>query len=536
MTWSQIASYAMLRQSQNAADNTAKNLVENVFKINTERKSKLVFYEIEIAHTLVDRPKIVNDPAVEEYRHALEKAREKGKYLLSESDEQLIFDKDLYGIDSWSTLHERLRSTQKYKVVINGEEKEMVFAELQTIAESNPDRETRRTAAEAYYKGVVKDRLAYSTALRCVFGDHLNQVKLRKYPSVLTQSLLLNDISKTTLDALITCMKKNTHLIRRFLKLRAKTMGFTKLTGCDISPIRAAPITETQSNIPWSEAKKLVVDSYTEFDKEAGEFVASLFELNRIDAGVRSGKSASGFCTYVPALRTSYIMMGYGGSLSDISTLAHESGHGLHAYYTSEKHKSVNFSPGPCLAETGSIFGEMLLVDKLLNQSKDDETKLAVLDKVFCGLYLMVFYMLNDYLFEHSVFTAMENNEAIDAEKLDTLWMAARTEVFGDSVEWLPGMEQWWVVPVHHFFPRFRFYNYPYSYAQLLVFVLYRLYKQEGSSFVPKMKRILSAGGSESPKTLLAEIGLDVTDPKFWELGFEQAESYLDEYERIVNK
>ncbi|MHA1929277.1 MAG: M3 family metallopeptidase, partial [Candidatus Thorarchaeota archaeon] len=187
-------------------------------------------------------------------------------------------------------------------------------------------------------------------------------------------------------------------------------------------------------------------------------------------------------------------------------------------------------------AETGSIFGEMLLADRLLTESDDEDTRLAVLDRVLCSVYIMVFYMLNDYLFEHSVFSALRNNEMVDGAKLDSLWMAARTEVFDDSVDWLPGMEQWWVVPRHHFRANFRFYNYPYSFGQLLVLVLYQLYKKEGESFVPKMKRVLSAGGSESPKNLLAELGLKLTDPKFWDIGFSLVEEYLDEYEQIVNK
>jgi oligoendopeptidase F len=485
----QVVSYAYLRQCEDATNITATELFDYAMKVDSKGKSKLAFYQLEIAKALMDRPEIITDPSVKEYKHALEKAQALGKYLLSERDEQLIIDKDLYGVDSWSVLHEKLRGTRQC--------------------------ETRRTAAEALYKGISNDRLAYSTALKCVFGDHFNQVRLRKQPSVLTQSLLDNDIDQTAHDALIASMKKNTHLIRRYFKLRAKAMGLSKLAGYDI----AAPIVESQSNIPWSKAKKMVIDSYTEFDKEAGEWVASLFEQKRIDASIRPGKTGFGFCVSLSLPRTSWVMINYNGALRGITTLAHEVGHALHGYYASEKHKWANFSSGCCLAETASIFGEMLLVDKLMRESDDDDTKLAALDKLLDSVRLMVFDMLNRYLFELSVFTAMENNKAIK-----------------DTVEWLPGMEQRWAVPVHHFMPRFRFYNYSYSFAQLLVFVLYGLYKEQGASFIPKMKRILSAGGSQSPKAILAEVGLDLNDPKFWEIGFEQAQSYLDEFERIVNR
>ena len=530
-TLNQTAYYTYLKQSEDATNSTATELMDYAMKVESKGESKLTFYRIEIAKTLMGRAEIIKDSSLEEYRHALEKAQALGEYLLSERDEQLIIDKDLYGIDSWSVLHERLRGTRQYNVSIKGEQKQMTFLELYAIIDGNPDRETRRAAAEALFEGVSNDRLTYSIALKCVFGDHLNQMKLRRQPSVLTQSLLENDIDNATHDALIASMKKNTHLIRRYLKLRAKAMDLPKLAGYDIT----APIVESQSNIPWSKAKKLVIDSYTKFDKESGEWAASLFEQKRIDASIRPGKTGFGFSASVPSLRTSWIMVNYGGALKDISTLAHEVGHALHGYYASEKHKWTNFRAGSCLAETASIFGQMLLADKLMQESDDDDTKLTALDGLLSNLRLMVFHMLNCYLFELSVFTAMENNEGIDAKKLDSLWTAARTEVFGDTIDWLPGMEQWWAFPVHHFIPRFRFYNYSYSFAQLLVFVLYGLYKEQGASFVPKMKRILSAGGSKSPKAILAEVGLDLSDPKFWETGFKQAQSYLDEFERIVN-
>ncbi|MFW9965050.1 MAG: M3 family metallopeptidase [Candidatus Sifarchaeia archaeon] len=534
MNWDHLRNYSWLRLTQNVENKTANDIFDYAVQLDTKIRSKLVFFEIEIARALMDRPEIISNSSIDQYRHALEKARNKGEYLLSEQDESLIIEKDLYGIDTWSILHQKLKSTRKYKVVIKDEEKDMGFTEIMSIAEGSPNRESRKAAAEAFYDGVSRDKLVYSSALKCVFGDHLLQVKLRNYPSVLTQSLLANDISQDILDALIDSMKNNTHLIRRFLKLRAKIMGLSKLTGYDISPGRAAPFVESQSNFTWSETKRLIVESFADFDNEAGRFVSDLFERGRIDAGSRPGKSGQAFCTSFPELRTSYILARDIGNISAIATLAHECGHGLHGYYRSEKHKWINFISGSCMAETGSTFGEMLLVDKLLKESDDEETKIAVLDRVLCGLYVSIFYILNDYLFESSVYRAMEKNEVIDGDRLDSLWKKARTEVFGDSVDWIQGQEQCWVIPVQHFMPRYRFYNYPYAFGQLLVFVLYHLYKEEGSSFVPKMKRILSAGGSESPKTLLAEVELDLNDPEFWEVGFKLALTYLDEFEKIV--
>jgi oligoendopeptidase F len=531
-----IMDYTELRQIQDAADSTGSELHDYALRVWAEFDSKLAFFEIEVASVLKDRPEIINDPALREYRHALEKARESGKYVLSERDEQLIINKDLHGIDSWSLLQEKLTSTRQYEVVIKNETKTLSVTELTNITKNSSDREVRKAATEALYKGLSSDRLVFSTALKCIFGDHLDQVKLRGQPSVLTQSLLFNDIDQVTLDTLIASLKQNTHLIKKYLNLRARLMGIEKLTGYDIAPTAVPPLAEFQSDVPWSEAKRIIIESYTGFDREAGEYIESLFEQRRIDASVRPGKSGTVFCRSFPSLRTSWINLNYGGSLNTVTQLAHELGHALHAHYASQNHKWTNFQAGMCLAETGSLFGEMLLGDKLIVECDSEDAKLTALARVLDSLYVIVFHILNRYLFELSVFTAMENKERIDAERLDSLWAAARTEVFSDSVDWSPGMEQYWALPSHHFMARFRFYNYPYAFALLLVFILYQLYKEEGKSFVPKMKRLLSAGGSESPEALLAEMGLDMTNPKFWDTGFKLAGSYLDEFEQIVNR
>ncbi|MFW9965051.1 MAG: M3 family oligoendopeptidase [Candidatus Sifarchaeia archaeon] len=533
--WLQLRNYAVLRHRQDVEDKTSIELYEYALKVDAAYRSKLVFHEIELAQTLLERQELVNDSALYEYRHSLERTMERGKYLLPESDEKLIMNKDIYGVDSWFQLHQQLKNTRKYKVVIDREEKELGFTEIRSIAESSPDRNSRKAATEALYEGISQDSLVYASALKSVFGNYLYELELRKIPTVLTESLMQNDISHTTLDALISTIRMRTDFIRKYLTLRAKVMGLPKLTGYDISPVRLAPIIETQSSISWSEIKRLLIESFSQFDKEAGEFMTDLLEKGRIDVGARPGKSGQAFCTNFPELRTSYILT-TSDDAATITELAHECGHGLHGYYASEKHKWINSFDSGGLIELGSIFGEILVSDKMLEESTDIDKKLVILDMMLSGVYTMLYFILNAYEFEKRVFDILQNKEPIDGEKLGAIWMNIREDIFGDSVDWLPGMEYDWTIPAQFFWPRTQFYNYPYAFGKLLVFALFRLYKEEGSSFIPKMKRILSAGASESPKNLLAEVGLDISDPKFWEIGFELAQEYLDEYEAIVKK
>jgi len=524
--------YADLLFSADATNSVSCELFEYARNINAKFESELKFLDLELAKTLQHRPGLIDDSVLSEFKHALEKLRETGKYQLAESSEQLILEKNRYGIESWFLLHDALRGSRRFEMEIEGQNKEFGLLELQALAMSDSRRSVRMRASDALHEGLAKDRLTWSYALRSIFGDYLGMMRLRKAPDIFTLSLLSNDISRNVLDGLIRAIQSNVGLIRRYLDTKAKITGLSKLAGFDLD----APVSGSERQMSWKELRTLVVDIYSHFDEDIGGFVSGLFENRKVDARTRPGKTGFGFCASVPSLRTSWIMMNYVGSLLDAKTLAHEVGHAIHDYLASEKHAWTNLDAGLCLAETASTFGELLLTDRQLGESHDDSARISILCSTLDGFRLYVFDMLVRFRFEANAFSALENNENLDADKLDTLWSSAREEVYGDAVDWSPGTESWWAFPPHHYFPDTRFYNYPYAFGKLLVFALYGLYKEQGLAFVPKMKQILSSGGSKSPEQLLGEIGFNIAGQEFWEIGFSQARAFLEELEKLVKR
>jgi len=187
-----------------------------------------------------------------------------------------------------------------------------------------------------------------------------------------------------------------------------------------------------------------------------------------------------------------------------------------------------------CIAETGSIFGELLLTEQLLSKAKTKEEKQAILATVLDEFGMAAFQVSARVFFEQSMYDTIKQGGFLDGETVAKLWVAARDKIYGDFVDWLGVMKWEWTMKLHYYMANYRFYNYPYVYAQLFVFALYRLYKEQGKSFVPKLKKLLAAGSSRSPRELAAEVGFDITEEKFWEKGMKQAEEFIDMLEETL--
>ncbi len=273
------------------------------------------------------------------------------------------------------------------------------------------------------------------------------------------------------------------------------------------------------------------------FESEFGDLVNEMFTNHRIDGKVRTGKMSGAWCYPWLGGKTGFILSSFNGNLSDIYTLAHENGHAIHNYFmaTEQNMSSTNTDIGGCLAETASIFGELLLTEKLLTEAKTDEEKKEVLVKILDNFGMTIFQVSARYFFETSLYDAIKRKEYLDGETISKYWVQERDKIFGNSIEWLDEMKWEWTMKPHYFLPRRRYYNYPYIYANLLVFALYRLYKEQGKAFVPKLKSILAAGSTKSPKQLASELGFNLENDKFWELGMKTVIEFIDQLEELMN-
>jgi len=519
-----VIMYCRLMYSADSTDDVAKQLNDAARRAYMRVGQALAFIDIELGKVLAENRSLITDPVLAEYKHYLERIVRRVPHMLSETEERLIIMKDKNGINSWGMLQSDWLSTRTFDIEIEGETKTLPYGKIIGLYQS-PNRDLRKRSNQTVYENLGKDEIVWSSAIRAVCEDHLRMCELRKYPTPMTQSLIANDVDQQTIDSLMRTIAKNVGLYQRYLGLKAKLMGLDKLANYDmVAPLPNAP----DMDYDWKEARKEVVSAYIGFDEEMGGWVDEMFERRHIDGEIRKGKSSGAFCASWLAGKSAYILQSFNQRVGDVYTQAHELGHAIHAYLGSRAQKPSNYEIGSCIAETGSIFGELLLTERLLSKAKTKEEKQAILANILDEFGMAAFQVSARVFFEQSMYDAIKRGEFLDGETVAKLWVAARDKIYGDSVNWLDVMKWEWTMKPHYYIANYRFYNYPYVFAQLFVFALYQLYKEQGERFIPKLKRLLAAGSSKSPRELGAELGFDITDETFWEKGMKQAEKFID--------
>lgn len=347
----------------------------------------------------------------------------------------------------------------------------------------------------------------------------------------MTQSLIDNDVEQEAIDSLMKTIRNNTKLYQRYLKIKAQLMGLPKLVDYDI----AAPLPKSpEKAYTWVDARQEITSAYREFDEQIGSWINEMYEKRHLDAEVRKGKTSGAWCFYWLSGKSAYVLQSYNERMMDVYTQAHELGHAIHTYLTSRAQKPSNCEVGSCVAETGSIFGELLLTERLLKKAKTKEEKQAILALVLDEFGLSAFQVSARVFFEHALYEAIKQGRFLDGETICKLWLEARDKIYGDTVEWLDALKWHWTATPHYYLANYRFYNYPYVFAQLFVFALYRLYKEQGKSFIPKLKALLAAGSSKSPRELGSELGFDITSETFWQKSMKQAEEFIEMLEKTL--
>jgi len=519
-----VIMYCRLMYSADSTDDVAKQLNDAARRAYMKVGQAFAFIDIELGKVLAENRSLITDPVLAEYKHYLERIVRRVPHMLSETEERLIIIKDKNGINAWGMLQSDWLSTRTFDIEIEGETKTLPYGKIIGLYQS-PNRDLRKRSNQTVYENLGKDEIVWSSAIRAVCEDHLRMCELRKYPTPLTQSLIANDVDQQTIDSLMRTIEKNVGLYQRYLGLKAKLMGLDKLANYDmVAPLPNAP----DMDYDWKEARKEVVSAYIGFDEEMGGWVDEMFERRHIDGEIRKGKSSGAFCASWLAGKSAYILQSFNQRVGDVYTQAHELGHAIHAYLGSRVQKPSNYEIGSCIAETGSIFGELLLTERWLSKAKTKEEKQAILANILDEFGMAAFQVSARVFFEQSMYDAIKRGKFLDGETVAKLWVAARDKIYGDSINWLDVMKWEWTMKPHYYIANYRFYNYPYVFAQLFVFALYQLYKEQGERFIPKLKRLLAAGSSKSPRELGAELGFDITDETFWEKGMKQAEKFID--------
>jgi oligoendopeptidase F len=284
----------------------------------------------------------------------------------------------------------------------------------------------------------------------------------------------------------------------------------------------------------YEQAQDLIIRAYNRFDPEYAESVKEMFAKHHIDATPRFGKRNGAFCASYYNGKSAYILQSFNGTLSDVFTLAHELGHATHDWYMERHQTPLNTHVPSIVAETASIFSELLLTDLLLAEAKTDTERKAVLCLVLDEAGMTAFQVTARVWFEQALYNSIEQDTFLDYPTICNHWTTARNRIFGDAVEWLPEMDAEWTMKPHYYIANYRFYNYPYVYAQMFVYSLYERYLTEGKQFVPKLKKALSAGSSLSPLEIGQIVGLNPKTSEFWNGGLKVFENFFKNLEKIL--
>ncbi|MFW9795348.1 MAG: M3 family metallopeptidase [Candidatus Thorarchaeota archaeon] len=501
------------------------------YKLKNEGSAQDRLFDQILGDIIKKNPEVIESPELVSYRHQLHKSSQKLPYLLSQVEEELVAEKDTNGISAMSQLQSSWVASQLLDVNIEGKIQQITMNQAFSLAMSEK-RETREEISRKYFGSFASDKLIHGTALQSICSDHVSMTKRRKWPSYMTQSFIDQDVDEDTISTLLKTLEENTQSVQKYIKLKMKHFGYDRLLNYDL---RAPWLSKSPWNRDLSSVKTAIIKAFDRFDEEFGNHVRDLFANRRIDSEDRPGRAGLGFCASSYEKKTSFVFITYNDTLNDAYILAHELGHGIHSHYMYNNLNILNgLSFSTCIAETGSIFGELLLTDQLLRECDSDELRLEILGRILDRFYSTTFWISQWTFFEQRAYEAIENGEILNADKACEIWRAIRTKIYGDTIEWTENTEFEWARVANLFFPNFRFYNYSYSFGQLLVFAVYEEYKQGSSNFKERFKRFLSRGGSMSPREQIAELGYDITKPDFWTLGIQRAEHFMDDLQKLL--
>ncbi len=428
-------------------------------------------------------------------------------------------EKAVTGRGAWNRLFNQLTST--IEVALDGvtTSLEEGLSRLQ-----HPDRDVRRSAAEAVTAGLAAGVSTRAFVFNTLLLDKSVDDRLRHYDSWLASRNLANEASDASVQALVDAVRRRYDIPQRWYALKARLLGLDRLADHD----RLASVADEDTRVPWDEARTVVLDSYASFSPRMAEIALRFFEERWIDAPVRPGKRGGAFCSYtVPSVHP-YVMLNYTARPRDVLVLAHELGHGLHAYLARDQGPFHQGTP-LTLAETASVFGETVVFGRLLEVAPNPAARLALLAANMDGQVATVFRQTAMNQFEDQVHVARRSEGELSVDRLGELWAGTQADLLGEAVEITEGYRTWWSYIPH--FIGTPGYVYAYSYGQLLALSVYRQYAEQGSDFVPRYLHLLSSGGSGSPEDLARIVGCDLADPGFWDGGLRIIEQQLEKAE-----
>jgi oligoendopeptidase F len=459
-----------------------------------------------------------------DYRYWLETLRREQPYTLSEGEEKIINLKNVNGSQALLTLYRSITNRYTFQLEVDGERRELTRGELQ-VYYRHADPDLRAAAYQELYRVYGQDAPILGQIYQYRVRDWRSErVELRGFSSPIAARNLANDIPDEVVDTLLDVCQANSNLFHRYFLVKARWLGLDRLRRYDLY----APVAVSDKRYPFDEAVRLVLDSLREFNPNVAELARRVFDEGHIDSEIRKGKSSGAFCATVSPDLTPWVLQSYQGYADDVTTLAHELGHAVHAMLAAH-HNTLTQRASLPLAETASTFAEMLLIDRVLADKPGPAVERDLLFRQMDDAYATIMRQAYFALFERQAHQRVHQGALID--ELSQLYLEQLQTQFGDSLVVSEDFQYEWLAIPHIFSTPF--YVYAYSFGQLLVLSLYQQYRHEGEAFKPRYLEILAAGGSDSPALILQRAGVDIWSADFWQGGFDVVADLLAKLEAL---
>lgn len=505
--------YAYLLFAADSENDGNKKLSQRASEFGNQMSRELLFVDLEIMAIPDGRfASLATDGLLANYRYYMESVRKFRPHTLSEREEQLLKMKNMTGAEAFTRLFDELSSSFRYRMELDGEEQELAGEELLGLLH-HPDAHVREQAFSLFLKRHEEHSIVFGTVLNNIALDHGQELELRSYRHPMEPTNIGNNIPEEVISRMMDVSEQNYGMARDYFRLKAQMLGVPKLKNTDIY----APVGHTDRRYSFQEARDLVLEAYGRFSPQFRDICDAFFREGRIDAMPRTGKSGGAFCMGMTPSLPPYVLLNFTGNLRDVATIAHELGHGIH-FVLSQEQTMLNYHAPLPLAETASVFGEMLLTRYLLEREQDKDVKITLLCAKIEDIIATTFRQNVLTRFEERVH--LERKEGLlTSSRICDIWWEENGKLYGDSVDMIEPYRWGWTYISH--FIHSRFYCYSYTFAELLVLSLYRTYLQEGSSFIPTYENILKSGNSHSPADTVRPAGIDLADTTFWQKGYD---------------
>jgi oligoendopeptidase F len=521
-----IISYASLLYAADTSDPKRQKFYGDIQEKITAISSKLLFFPLEL-NRLDDQllEAAMSEPQLGHYRPWLEDLRKEKPYQLDDKLEQLFHEKSVSGRGAWNRLFNETMTSLRFDV--DGE-KLSLEPTLNRLLE--PDEKRRKAAADAIGRELKANARLFTLITNTLAKDKEISDRWRGFVDVADSRHLANRVEREVVDALVSAVREAyPRLSHRYYALKAKWLGKKKLAYWD----RNAPLpNEPMQNVGWNDAQKTVLKAYGDFSPRMAAIAGEFFAKGWIDAPVREGKSPGAFSHPTVPSAHPYILLNYQGKPRDVMTLAHELGHGVHQVLANRQGPLM--APTPLtLAETASVFGEMLTFRALLDNTPEPRERKALLASKVEDMINTVVRQIAFYSFERKVHTERREGE-LTSERLGEIWLEVQRESLGPAIELSEGYQSFWGYIPH--FIHSPFYVYAYAFGDCLVNSLYAVYEKADQGFADRYLDMLAAGGTKHHKELLKPFGLDASDPQFWSMGLKVIEHLIDELEAMEDQ